>query len=70
MERSSPAADRIADCLAYDAALVRLCDRLDIQQELTADGDTGLARMRIETRLAQRLPPIAAALGGSGMRTE
>jgi hypothetical protein len=63
-ERPSRAADRIADCLAYDAALVRLCDRLDIQQELTADSDTGLARKRIEARLAERLPTLAAALGG------
>ena len=53
----------MADCLAYDAALVRLCDRFELEQDLTGDGDTRAARMHAEARLAERLPTIAAALG-------
>jgi hypothetical protein len=59
--RSGPA-DRVADCLAYDAALVRLCDRLQLAQDLTVDGETHSARRRVEARLAERLPTLAAAL--------
>jgi hypothetical protein len=61
--RPGQAADRVADCLAYDAALVRLCDRLELEQDLTGDGDTRAARRHAEARLAERLPTIAAALG-------
>jgi hypothetical protein len=60
--RPSHVAARVADCLAYDAALVRLWDRLALEQDLTGDGDTRTARWRAEARLAQRLPGLAPAL--------
>ncbi len=62
--RSGRAADRVADTLTYDAALVRLCNRLGLQQDLTGGGDTHTARVGAEARLAERLPTLAAALGG------
>ena len=62
--RSGRAADRVADSLAYDAALVRLCNRLRLEQDLTGGGDTHTARVGAEARLAERLPTLAAALGG------
>ena len=58
------AADRVADWLAYDAALVRLCRRLELEEDLTTDGETGAARLLTEARLAERLPTLAVALGG------
>jgi hypothetical protein len=60
--RSGPVAERVADTLAYDAALVRLCNRLELQHDLTGDGDARTARVRAETRLAERLPSLASAL--------
>ena len=36
--RSGRAADRVAESLAYDAALVRLCNRLGLEQDLTGGG--------------------------------
>jgi hypothetical protein len=62
--RPGQAAERVADCLAYDAALVRLCRRLELDEDLTGDGETGAARRQTEARLAERLPTLAAALGG------
>ncbi len=55
------AADRIGDSLAYDAALVRLCGRLGLAQELTGEGDGMAARVGAERHLADRLPSVAAA---------
>lgn len=59
-------ADRIGDSLAYDAALVRLCERLGIDHQLTSDTAGPAARPFAERRLAERLPSIAAALEGTG----
>jgi hypothetical protein len=59
------AADRVGDALAFDAALVRLCDRLDIEHDLTDGSPAPDARTVAESRLAARLPSIAAALSGS-----
>jgi len=56
-------ADRVGDGLAYDVALVRLCDRLGVEHDLTGDGDGVSARDGAEARLADRLPSIAPALG-------
>jgi hypothetical protein len=64
--RSGQALDRMADSLAYDAALVRLCLRLGMQHHLTVDGDVTAARMVAEAGLAERLPAIAATLAGPG----
>jgi hypothetical protein len=56
------AADRIGDALAYDAALVRLCQRLSVQHDFWSDSPPGDVRQEAEQRLAARLPSIAAAL--------
>jgi hypothetical protein len=58
-------ADRIGDALAYDAALVRLCQRLSIQHDLLGDSPPNEARLDAEARLADRLPSIAVALADS-----
>ena len=55
-------ADRIGDALAYDAALVRLCDRLKIRHEFVGERAGPMARHQAEERLAERIPSIAAAL--------
>ena len=48
--------------LAYDAALVRLCNRLGVEHDLMG-GWPGLeARQQAEARLAERLPALSAAL--------
>jgi hypothetical protein len=57
-------ADRIGDALAYDVALVRLCDRMDISHDLAGDRAGPAARHRAEESLAERFPSIAAVLEG------
>ena len=57
-------AERVGDALAYDAALVRLCNRLGVEHDLMG-GWPGLeARQRAEAGLAERLPTLSAALAG------
>jgi hypothetical protein len=55
-------AERIGDALAYDAALVHLCDRLGIEHELTGESAGPGPRRRAEQMLAGHLPSVAAAL--------
>ncbi len=64
------AADRIGDELAYDAALVRLCQRLAIPHDFLADGPPEDTRRDAEARLTARLPSIAAFLDGSAIQGE
>ena len=54
-------ADRIGDSLVYDAALVRLCKRLGVAQDLTTDVAGPATRDQAERRLAERLPSLAFA---------
>lgn len=48
--------------LAYDAALVRLCRKVGVEETLTAGAMAVVARQEAEKRLVERLPSIAAAL--------
>jgi hypothetical protein len=64
------AADRIGDELAYDVALVRLCQRLAIPHDFLGDGPPDDTRRDAESRLAARLPSIAAFLDGSAIQGE
>lgn len=62
LRSTAPAADKIGDSLAYDAALVRLCERVGVRHDLTTDlGDPG-ARRQAERRLASRLPSRLSTL--------
>lgn len=54
----------VGDALAYDASLIRLCDRLQIDHGLTEDGIAAVARKALEAELASRLPVLAAAFSG------
>lgn len=56
------AAARLAASLAYDSALVRLCRRVGVAQELTAERAGPQARRRAELALAEQLPTVHAAL--------
>jgi len=57
-------AARIGDALAYDVALVRLCERLHIDHDLAGETAGPEARRRAEDMIAVRLPSLAAELGG------
>lgn len=49
-------ADRLAEWLAYDVLLVRLCDRLEVRHRLL-DPDAGpTSRSRAECLVSQKLP--------------
>lgn len=61
----APSADRIADWLAYDVVLVRLCERLDVRHRML-DPDAGPAsRAQAETLVAQRLPFFSRVLNNA-----
>ncbi len=60
---AAPSADRIAGWLAYDVALVRLCEHLGVDHGML-DGEAGPAsRARAEILLAARMPSLTDALG-------
>jgi hypothetical protein len=64
LERGGDAATRLARALAYDVALVRLCEELEVAHEMLGPHAGTLAREETERRLADRLPLLATALGG------
>ncbi len=53
------AATRLAVALAYDTALVRLCDTVGVEHELTGEKAGPEARRKAERALAQVLPTLA-----------
>lgn len=60
---SGPYTERLADWLAYDVALVRLCERLGVSHGML-DGDAGPAtRARAEALLVERMPSLSGSLG-------
>lgn len=62
-EGAATSADLIAEWLAYDVALVRLCEHLGVDHGML-DGEAGPAsRTRAETLLAARMPSLTDALG-------
>ena len=62
LNRDRDAAARLASALAYDAALVRLCEALGVAHALTAGSDGAAARQRAENALAARVPDMVGAL--------
>lgn len=61
------AADRLARMLTYDVALVRLCDRVGVEHDLTGDLADPDGRRQVEERLAGKVPRLAAgARSGRG----
>jgi hypothetical protein len=57
-------AARIGDALTYDVTLARLCERLQIDHDLTGETAGLEARRRAEDMIAARLPVLAAELAG------
>lgn len=58
-----PSMDSVADWLSYDVALVRLCERLEVDHGML-DSDAGPAsRARAESLVAERIPFFRDALG-------
>jgi hypothetical protein len=57
-------AARIGDALTYDVRLARLCERLQIDHDLTGETAGREARLRAEDMIAARLPLLAAQLAG------
>lgn len=51
----------IGDALAYDAALVRLCERLGVAHRLTEDAPGSGARQDAEKELTELVPRLAPA---------
>ncbi len=60
-------AARLGDALAYDMALVHLCDRLGIKHDLTGELAGPGARRRAERLVSERIPSLESVLVG---RTE
>lgn len=56
------AATRLAASLAYDTAIVHLCRRLGVENDLTGATAGPEARRRAERALAAMLPKLEAAL--------
>ena len=63
----SSGAARLDDALAYDVALVHLCDRLGISHDLTGELAGPEARRRAERLVSERIPSLEGVLVG---RTE
>lgn len=61
-------AARIGDALTYDVTLARLCERLQIDHDLTGETAGPEARRRAEDGIAARLPSLAADLAGERRR--
>lgn len=57
--RGAVGADRLAESLAYDAALVRLCRHLGMSEDLTSGTGGPDSRDEIEAQLAAQLPSLA-----------
>jgi hypothetical protein len=64
LEGGTGSAARIGDALIYDATLVRLCERLDIEHDLASETAGPRARRGAEAMLADRLPSLATGLAG------
>ena len=56
-------ADRIADWLSYDVALVQLCERVDVDHGMLAPEAGPASRARAESLVAARIPFFSEALG-------
>ena len=56
------AASRLARVLAYDVTLIRLCERLGIEYDMTGETSGPVARRQVERALAGKLPDLGAGL--------
>ncbi len=56
------AAGRLARALAYDVALVRLCERLGVPHDMTGPMAGPSARRHVERALAGSVPDFSAGL--------
>ncbi len=63
LESGGDAATRLARALAYDVTLVRICEQLGIEHEMTGPRAGPTARRHVERMLATKLPEL-----GAGMR--
>jgi hypothetical protein len=61
-DRYEAAATRIADALAYDVALVRLCERLGVEHELTGESAALDARRKAELLVLEQMPALDGVL--------
>jgi hypothetical protein len=52
-------ATRLANSLAYDVALVRLCERLGVEHELAGESAGPIARRNAEMLLLEHMPSLA-----------
>jgi hypothetical protein len=62
LESAGDPAARIGDAVYYDVTLVRLCERLRIDHDLTGDTAGPVARTRAESLLAGEVPSLAPLL--------
>jgi hypothetical protein len=62
LDSSGDAAARIGRVVAYDITLVWLCERLQIEHDLTGDSAGPSARQSAEQKLAGHLPSLKAEL--------
>lgn len=67
---AASSSDRIDAALAYDIALVRLCQQLGLSHHLLGSEPPEVARRRAERELASRLPALAADLCCSPERSQ
>jgi hypothetical protein len=65
-----PTATRIADALAYDVALVRLCERLGVPHGLTGEAAAPDARRRAELLVLEQMPALDGVLARRTERGE
>jgi len=65
LDSGGDASGRLASYLAYDVSLIRLCERMAVPHDMLGVGAGPLVRHDTERRLADRLPSLAAALGGA-----
>lgn len=63
LDAGGDAASRLARALAYDVTLVRLCEQLGIEHDMTGPRAGPTARRHVERILASKLPEL-----GAGMR--
>jgi hypothetical protein len=56
------AATRLASAIAYDVALVRLCETFGVAHDLTGEAAGPVARRRTERALASVVPTLEGAL--------
>ena len=62
LDTGGDAASRLARALAYDVTLVRLCERLGIDHEMTGPRAGPTARRHAERVLEAKLPELGAGI--------